>query len=103
MDNMIKNINVTPTTAVTAVNSGFIGVGMYKIFNLETEFTALETKQMLIQKNLNILNIEFKRFLGSLFDDKNDETEINKIHKILEEQEKRIFFLESKLSENSKN
>lgn len=102
MDIITKSSSVSPTATVTGLNSMFLMGAWYKIFSLETEIASDKTHVSLLQKNLNILNMEFKLFMAS-FDDNsdNDNDILNDILRKIEEQDEKIEQLERQLKSKS--
>lgn len=86
---------VSTTTAVTAANSGLLLFILYRGYRFQERLDQSEKKEGMILRNLNILNMEFKRWI-SVFVKKHMETDerIDELQNIILEQDERITRLE---------
>jgi len=87
--------NVTLTGTTTAVNSALLLFILYRGYKIQENMEINEKKEGVILKNLNTLNIQFKRWI-SIFVKKHMETDdkIEELQKIILEQDDRIARLE---------
>lgn len=86
---------VSTTSAVTAANSGLLLFILYRGYKIQERLDVTEKKEGVILRNLNTLNMEFKRWI-SVFVKKHMETDdrINELQNIILEQDERITRLE---------
>ena len=96
MSDQKKSSNITVTGTVTTINSCLLTYILYVIFGVEKRISDEESRSKFLGKNLNILNMEFKRdiFTGFKTKEKND-NDVNEIREVLIAQAKEISELKS--------